>query len=79
MKSSIENNPNDGTFEKYLSPPSNTSLCLRPTSMHEVNEIASDIRNGAAEADILALKVTSLILPKFCVINKWLPRRKKIP
>ena len=47
--------------------------------MHEVNEIASDIRNGAAEADILSLKVTSLILPKFCVINKWLPRRKKIP
>ncbi|KAK2704183.1 hypothetical protein QYM36_017544 [Artemia franciscana] len=58
VKSSIGNNPSDGTLEQHLPPPSDISLRLRPTT-HEVNEMASDIRNGAAGVDFLSLKVAN--------------------
>ena len=50
-------------MKQHLPQPSDNSLHVRPSSMHQVNQIATDTRNGAAGSDFPSLKVTSLILP----------------
>ncbi|KAK2718994.1 hypothetical protein QYM36_006120 [Artemia franciscana] len=57
IKASIEERFEDGTYEKYLPPPSNTSLVSQKTNAFELTECVNKMKNSVKGAELVSPSV----------------------